>query len=71
QGRYSRLFTALLLFMLYGNLMGLARGWVESGRVPEPVGLWWVHALVLVLAGAMLAAGQRLRQPRQGRRRPA
>lgn len=65
QGRYSRLFTALLLFMLYGNLMGLARGWVESGKVPEPVGLWWVHALVLILAGAMLAGGQRLRQPRR------
>ncbi|MGM0412721.1 MAG: LPS export ABC transporter permease LptF [Pseudomonadota bacterium] len=72
QGRYSRLFTALLLFMLYGNLMGIARDWVETGRVPEAVGLWWVHGLVLVLAAVMLAAGQRLRQPRQKwRRRPA
>lgn len=67
QGRYSRLFVALLIFIIYGNLMGIARSWVESGVVPGAVGLWWVHLLVLGLAGSMLYSGLRLPEPRRAR----
>ncbi len=49
QGRFAKLVTAILVYMVYNNLMGVGRTWVERGKVPEWVGLWWVHALMLAL----------------------
>lgn len=49
QGRFARLVTAILVYMVYSNLMGVGRSWIERGRVPEWFGLWWVHGLMLVL----------------------
>lgn len=47
QGRFSKLFVALLIYVIYNNLMGIARNWLEQGDMPTAVGLWWVHGLLL------------------------
>ncbi len=70
QGRYARLFAALLIFILYSNLMGIAREWVDDQVVPPAIGLWWVHALALSVAGALLLGGTRLPRPRRPRSAP-
>ncbi len=49
QGRYARLAIGVLVYLLYSNLLAVARVWMEGGVVPDWLGLWWVHAL---LAGA-------------------
>lgn len=51
QGRYGKLFIALLAFVLYYNTLGVAKNWVERGLVPPELGLWWVHVMLLLVLG--------------------
>jgi len=50
QGRYARIGVVILVFFIYVNVLSAARTWIEKGWLATNVGLWWVHALVLVLA---------------------
>jgi lipopolysaccharide export system permease protein len=54
QGRYGRLVVAVLLFVIYYNLMGVAEVWVKNSVVPPAIGMWWVAALPLLLATVLL-----------------
>lgn len=54
QGRYGRMAVAVLAFIIYYNLMGTARVWVEQGVLPVTIGIWWVHALPLLFALLLL-----------------
>ncbi len=55
EGRFGRIAIGILVYIVYSNLLAVARLWLERGVVPEWVGLWWVHALVLGVALALLA----------------
>lgn len=55
EGRYARVGIAVLVYLLYVNLLSIARVWVERGQVPEWLGLWWVHAALAVFAFGLLA----------------
>ena len=50
QGRYERVWRAVFIFVIYGQLAIAARTWFERGTTPAILGLWWVHALFLALA---------------------
>ena len=52
QGRYARFGLAVVLYLVYSNLVTAGRVWLERGTVPAEVGLWWTH--LVVLAGALL-----------------
>ena len=54
-GRFAGLASAVLVYLIYANLLAAGRGWLERGQVPEAFGLWWVHALFLGAAGVMLS----------------
>jgi lipopolysaccharide export system permease protein len=56
RGRYARVGWAILLFALYANLLQVASLWLERGRAPAAIGLWWVHLLFALLALALTAA---------------
>jgi lipopolysaccharide export system permease protein len=47
--RFARPFLAVLVYLLYSNLLGASKVWVRSGQLSPVVGLWWVH---LAFAGA-------------------
>lgn len=49
QGRYARVWLAVLLFAVYGNLAIAARTWFEHGTTPAVLGIWWVHLPFIVL----------------------
>lgn len=49
QGRFAKLFIAILIFVTYYNSLGVAISWMRRGVVPPEVGLWWVHAALLLL----------------------
>ena len=49
QGRYGRLVVAILLFVIYYNLLATAKYWVGEGAVPAVIGLWWVPVLPVLL----------------------
>ncbi len=57
--RFARLGLAILFYLIYSNLLGVGRTLLERGSVPGWAGIWWVHALPLVLAVAMLTAQNR------------
>ena len=50
QGRYARVGLVILVYFVYFNLLSAARTWVEKGWLPPAAGVWWTHALVLLLA---------------------
>lgn len=50
QGRYEPLFPAIVIYTVYGTLLYSARDWVSNGIIPSSLGLWWIHALLLLLA---------------------
>jgi lipopolysaccharide export system permease protein len=50
QGRYARVWLAVLLFAVYGNLAIAARAWFEHGITPPQIGIWWVHLPFIALA---------------------
>lgn len=45
--RFFILLPAVLVYIIYFNLLVVARHWVEIGRVAPAMGMWWVHALML------------------------
>ncbi len=57
KGRFAGLTAAVLVYLVYANLLAAGRGWLERGQVPDALGLWWVHALFLA-AAALLHAHQ-------------
>jgi len=48
QGRYAKLFVAILIFAVYVNLLGTGKVWIAKGLIPVAAGLWWVHILFLI-----------------------
>ena len=53
QGRYSKLALALLIYIIYTNLLNVSRAWLNHGTVSVWVGMWWVHLLGVLLALTM------------------
>jgi len=54
QGRYARLVPAILVYLIYFNLLGVARIWVAHGEVDPQLGVWWVPALALLFGVLLL-----------------
>lgn len=54
EGRYGRLAIGLLVFIIYLNMLTAAKAWVEQGTVGPVLGMWWVHAAVLLLGLLLL-----------------
>jgi lipopolysaccharide export system permease protein len=53
EGRYGRIVAAVLIYTIYVNLLGVGQTWLERGIIPEPLGLWWAHAALLLLGGLL------------------
>jgi len=51
-GRFGRVVIAVLVFMVYFNLIYTAADWLESGRVGLLGGPVWVHGLALLITAA-------------------
>ncbi len=48
QGRYAMLLPAILIYVVYMNLLFAGRNLIEQKMVSTLMGLWWVHLLALV-----------------------
>lgn len=53
-GRYGRLGFAILVFVLYSNMLSVGRKLLEDGHVPAWLGLWWAHGALLSIGLLML-----------------
>lgn len=58
QGRYAGFFPAVLVYVIYSNLLGVTRAWVEKGDLAPWIGAIWVHLLMI---GIMLMLQNRLK----------
>jgi lipopolysaccharide export system permease protein len=56
QGRFARVWLAVLVYLLYSNLVSAGKVWIAHGTVPEFIGLWWTHAAVVLLALVVIYA---------------
>ncbi len=54
QGKYAKLFNAILLYFLYSNLLGIARELIEQQDISVSIGVWPVHMLMGLLIAGML-----------------
>jgi len=63
EGRYARVGLGLLIYIIYANMLAIARVWVEREAVPVWLGTWWVHAGLALFAISML-----MHQSRFGKR---
>jgi lipopolysaccharide export system permease protein len=49
QGRYAGFFPAILIYIVYSNLLGITRAWVSKGIVSPWFGAVWVHILMILI----------------------
>lgn len=54
QGRYLALIPAVLIYIVYINLLYIARHWVSQGIVPISIGMWWVHGVMFLFVCSVL-----------------
>ncbi|NOQ49578.1 MAG: LPS export ABC transporter permease LptF, partial [Nitrosomonadaceae bacterium] len=59
QGRFAGLAVAIIIYLIYSNLLILAESWVADGKLPVMPGMFAVHALMLALV-IILSFRQRL-----------
>ncbi len=53
QGRYAKMFLAIVIYFTYINSLEIAQKWMEQQSVVPWLGLWWVHALLLLIISMM------------------
>lgn len=49
KSRYMMLLPAIIVYIVYIELLYMARHWVEQGQIPIALGMWWVHAIMLAV----------------------
>ena len=55
QGRFGKMFPALLLYLGYFLLLLASRRIMEDGNLPSFLGLWWVHIVMLIIGIGLIA----------------
>lgn len=48
-GRSANLIMALLVYVIYNNLLSISQAWIQQDKIHPVIGLWPVHAIVLAL----------------------
>jgi lipopolysaccharide export system permease protein len=60
QGRFGKMLPALMLYLGYFLMLMAGRKALEEGTIPEQLGLWWVHGILLLIGGILLLKGRPL-----------
>ena len=53
-GNYTAMFYAVLLYLIYSNLLNLTQNFVSQGKISVLVGIWLIHALALCMAFVLI-----------------
>ena len=70
QGRFAKMFPALILFIVYVSLIAGLTGSVERGKISPWLGFWGIH-LIFTLLGCVLLLWPTIKQRRYVRRMSA
>jgi lipopolysaccharide export system permease protein len=52
-GRSFNLVLAMVLYMLYSNMISVTNAWVGQGKLSPGIGLWGIHALMLLITALL------------------
>lgn len=66
QGRYAQLVVALLVYMLYSNLLTAGRMWVEESGISPLLGIWSIHFGFFVIIAWAIARREGWLRRRRG-----
>lgn len=50
-GRFAKMSLALLVYLVYSNMLAVGKTWLINESVPFWVGTWWVHLVALAILG--------------------
>lgn len=64
KGKFSRLFPAIMVYMVYALLMMNGRQLIEESKVPQILGFWWIHLIAIVYCLWAYWTNQKLRSRR-------
>ncbi|MEA2078422.1 MAG: LPS export ABC transporter permease LptF [Pseudomonadota bacterium] len=64
QSRYYSFIFAILVYVGLFNLTGVARNWVQDGKVPSFPGIWWIYLFPLLLFIGLMVAPAWVRRKR-------
>lgn len=53
-GNYTAMFYAILIYLIYSNLLNLTQNFVSQGKFSFFVGIWPIHLLALVIATLLI-----------------
>ncbi len=53
-GSYTAMFYAILIYLIYSNLLNLAQNFVSQGKMSVFVGIWPIHLLALFIATILI-----------------
>lgn len=67
-GRFAKLAVALVLYLVYSNLLGISISWMREGVIPVWLAGWWVHAVALLLLLALFWQQGYFRRRQESRR---
>lgn len=48
QGKYLHILPAIIIYIMYLNLLLVGRNWIENGEISYRWGLWWIHGLLII-----------------------
>ena len=54
EGRYGKLFMAIVVYFVYTNALSIAENLIERGIVPGLIGVWPVHAAMALVTVALI-----------------
>jgi lipopolysaccharide export system permease protein len=60
QGRFSQLIPAIIIYIIYIDLLFVSQSWIERGFLAPRIGLWWVHGLILLIGCGLFMQNARL-----------
>ena len=64
QGRFARMFPAIILFMVYISVLIAVRGMVEKEKLSADFGIWSLHIIYFLIALSLLYGPEVLRRYR-------
>jgi lipopolysaccharide export system permease protein len=67
QGRFARMFPAIILFMVYISVLIAMRGMVEKQKLSADFGIWSLHIIYFLIALSLLYGPEVLRRHRARR----
>lgn len=53
-GRSLNMVLAIVIYMLYSNMISVTNAWVGQGKLAPGIGLWGIHALMLGMAALLI-----------------